>query len=81
MIWNTIADTNIVRVRVNFDNFGVFLQENPTIEVLSKSNAAVLLIIGDDTFGYVPDENKMVYINMYMETLILCLMLLKCCVM
>lgn len=64
MKWNTIADTNIVRVRVNFDNFGVFLQENPTIEVLSKANAPVLLMIGDDTFGYVPDENKMVYINM-----------------
>lgn len=73
MIWNTIADTNIVRVRVNFEKlngllanseFSVFLQENPTIEVLSKQNAAVLLMIGDDTFSYVPDENKMVYINM-----------------
>lgn len=64
MIWNTIADTNIVRVRVNFENFSVFLQENPTIEVLSKSNTVVLLMIGDDTFSYVPDENKMVYINM-----------------
>lgn len=70
MIWNLIADTTELRVRTNFD-YNVYLQEQPTIEVLSKYNRAVVVALGDDRVGYIPDENKMVYINLtdYMSVL------------
>jgi hypothetical protein len=63
MIWITIADTSVVRVRTNF-GFNVYLQEKPTIEVLSKANREVWLSLGSDIVSYIPDENKMVYIDL-----------------
>lgn len=62
MIWTVIEDTTVLRVRTNF-NYNVYLQEQPTIEVLSKSNREVLVFLDDDIVEYIPDENKIVYIN------------------
>ena len=63
MIWNLIADTTELRVRTNFD-YIVYLQEQPTIEVLSKNSRAVLVAFGSDIVSYIPDDNKMVYVNL-----------------
>ena len=63
MNWIVIADTTELRVRTNFD-YNVYLQEQPTIEVLSKNNRAVLVGLGSDVVSYTPDENKMVYVNL-----------------
>lgn len=63
MNWTIIADTTELRVRTNFD-YNVYLQEQPTIEVLSKNNRAVLVGLGSDVVSYTPDENKMVYVNL-----------------
>lgn len=63
MNWIVIADTTELRVRTNF-NYDVYLQEQPTIEVLSKNNRAVLVLLGDDVVSYTPDENKIVYVNL-----------------
>lgn len=63
MNWIVIADTTELRVRTNFD-YTVYLQEQPTIEVLSKNNRAVLVGLGSDVVSYTPDENKMVYVNL-----------------
>lgn len=63
MIWNVIADTSALRVRTNFDSV-VYLQEQPTIEVLSKNGIEVLLIAAEDTISYKPNEDNIVYINM-----------------
>lgn len=63
MNWTVIADTTELRVRTNFD-YSVYLQEQPTIEVLSKNNRAVLVGLGSDVVSYTPDENKMVYVNL-----------------
>lgn len=62
MNWNLIADTSELRVRTNF-NYNVYLQEQPTIEVLSKNNRDVIVILGGENIAYKPDENKIVYIN------------------
>ena len=63
MNWTVIADTTELRVRTNFD-YNVYLQEQPTIEVLSKNNRVVLVGLGSDVVSYTPDENKMVYVNL-----------------
>ena len=63
MNWTVIADTTELRVRTNFD-YNVYLQEQPTIEVLSKNNRDVLVGLGSDVVSYTPDENKMVYVNL-----------------
>lgn len=63
MNWKVIADTTELRVRTNF-YYTVYLQEQPTIEVLSKNNRAVLVGLGSDVVSYTPDENKMVYVNL-----------------
>lgn len=63
MIWTVIADTTELRVRTNF-NYDVYLQEKPTIEVLSKNNREVLIIFGSEVVSYIPDENKMVYVDL-----------------
>lgn len=63
MNWKIIADTTELRVRTNFD-YTVYLQEQPTIELLSKNNRAVLVGLGSDIVSYTPDENKMVYVNL-----------------
>lgn len=63
MNWTIIADTTELRVRTNF-YYSVYLQEQPTIEVLSKNNRAVLVGLGSDVVSYTPDENKMVYVNL-----------------
>lgn len=70
MIWTVIADTTELRVRTNFD-YNVYLQEQPTIEVLSKNNRAVLVGLGSDVVSYIPDKNKIVYVNLtdYMSVL------------
>lgn len=70
MNWTVIADTTELRVRTNFD-YTVYLQEQPTIEVLSKNNRAVLVGLGSDVVSYTPDGNKMVYVNLtdYMSVL------------
>lgn len=70
MNWTVIADTTELRVRTNFD-YTVYLQEQPTIEVLSKNNRAVLVGLGSDVVSYTPDKNKMVYVNLtdYMSVL------------
>lgn len=63
MNWIVIADTTELRVRTNFD-YNVYLQEQPTIEVLSKNNREVFVGLGSDVVSYTPDENKMVYVNL-----------------
>ncbi|MEE1132634.1 MAG: hypothetical protein UHX00_13515 [Caryophanon sp.] len=63
MNWKVIADTTELRVGTNFD-YNVYLQEQPTIKVLSKNNRAVLVGLGSDIVSYTPDENKMVFINL-----------------
>lgn len=63
MNWIVIADTTELRVRTNFD-YNVYLQEQPTIEVLSKNNRAVLVGLGGHVVSYTPDKNKMVYVNL-----------------
>lgn len=63
MIWKTIVDMSSLRVRTNFD-VNVYLQEQPTIEVLSKANRSVILDTGESTIEFIPDSDKMVYINM-----------------
>lgn len=70
MNWIVIADTTELRVRTNFD-YNVYLQEQPTIEVLSKNNRAVLVGLGSDVVSYIPDKNKIVYVNLtdYMSVL------------
>lgn len=63
MNWIVIADTTELRVGTNFD-YNVYLQEQPTIKVLSKNNRAVLVVLGSNVVSYTPDENKMVYVNL-----------------
>lgn len=63
MIWNVIADTSALRVRTNFDSV-VYLQEQPTIEVLSKTGIEVVLVAGADIIYYKPNEDNIVNINM-----------------
>lgn len=64
MIWTIFSDDSNLQIETNFAD-GVFKQEKPTLRVTSKRNLDVLLLIdGTLVASYIPDADKVVFIDL-----------------
>lgn len=64
MIWTIFSDDSNLLIETNFAD-GVFKQEKPTLRVTSKGNREVLLLIdGTLVASYIPDAEKVVFIDL-----------------